>query len=67
MKPLTQYMERQQITQAAMAEKLGVSPSTISLWLAAKRLPSASLTKRIEAVTGIPRIDLRPDIFGDAQ
>lgn len=64
---LSQYMERENTTQAALAEKLGVSASTISLLLSGKRKPSAILTKRIEAVTGIHRHLLRPDVYEAAQ
>lgn len=64
---LSKYLDRENCTQSALASKLGVSHSTLSRILSGDRQPSVALTKRIEAVTGIPRIDLRPDIFGDAQ
>jgi transcriptional regulator with XRE-family HTH domain len=67
MKPLTEYIAREQTTQAALAQRLGVHPSMLSLILSGSRQPGIALTKKIEAVTGIPRRDLRPDIFGDAQ
>lgn len=67
MDSLSQYLAREQTTQSALAAKLGVSHSTLSRILSGDRQPSVALTKRIEAVTGIPRVDLRPDIFGDAQ
>jgi transcriptional regulator with XRE-family HTH domain len=66
MDALSQYLNRENCTQTALAAKLGVSHSTLSRILSGDRQPSVALTKRIEAVTGIPRIDLRPDIFGDA-
>ena len=67
MNTLSQYIARENTTQAALAEKLGVSASTISLLLAGKRQPSLTLTKRIEAVTGIQRHVLRPDVYESAQ
>jgi transcriptional regulator with XRE-family HTH domain len=64
---IRQYIEQANTNQAKLAEAIGISQSALSLIIAGKRQPGVALTKRIEAVTGIPRIDLRPDIFGDAQ
>jgi len=42
-----------------IANELGKRPSTISMW---KSVP-AEHVRRVEAVTGIPAEQLRPDIF----
>jgi DNA-binding transcriptional regulator YdaS (Cro superfamily) len=42
-----------------LAAKLGISPSAISQW---HRVP-AERTIDIERLTGIPRHDLRPDLY----
>lgn len=67
MDALSQYLAREQTTQAALAAKLEVSHSTLSRIISGARQPSVSLTKRIEAVTGIQRHLLRPDIYEAAQ
>lgn len=64
---LSTYIRENNLTQVALAREIGVSAAFLNQMLAGIRKPGAALTKRIEAVTGIPRIDLRPDIFGDAQ
>lgn len=61
--PLIQYRKASQLTQIGLAEKLGVSKFTIIRWenwsflIPVKRLDDISRT------TGIPREELRPDIF----
>lgn len=67
MQDLIRYMERESVTQAALAEQLGISPSMMSLLLSGARQPGIMLTKKIEAVTGIPRSTLRPDVYEAAQ
>lgn len=67
MDALSSYIQNNGLTQAALANQLQIAPAFLSQILSGVRRPGVALTKRIEAVTGIPRIDLRPDIFGDAQ
>jgi len=67
MDALQQYIDRENTTQAALAARLGVSPSALSLILSGARKPGVYLTKKIEAVTGIPRHELRPDVYEAAQ
>ena len=43
-----------------LAEKLGISKQAISKW---PQIPAARVVA-IEVMTGIPREQLRPDIFG---
>lgn len=63
MKQLHRYLRTQKITQAALADQLGVAPSTLCLILSGSRKPGVALTKKIEEVTGIGRHLLRPDIY----
>jgi transcriptional regulator with XRE-family HTH domain len=67
METLSAYIKRQAITQSDLADKLGISPTTISLILSGARQPGIALTKKIESVTGIPRHQLRPDVYEAAQ
>lgn len=56
MKKLQQFLERAtspKMTQAEVAEKLGVSPSLVSLWMSGKRMPGRSKIKQLSELTGI--------------
>lgn len=62
--PLQAYPEKQTppLTRIALAERLGVSPGTITRWESGQRQPEAEMLARIAECTGIaPRI-LRPDL-----
>lgn len=48
---------------AQLAAKLGIARQAVYQW---KRIPADRVVE-IERATGIPRAELRPDIFGDAQ
>jgi DNA-binding transcriptional regulator YdaS (Cro superfamily) len=48
---------------AALADQLGVSRQAIYQWRDT-RVP-VDRAKEIEKLTGIPRAELRPDVFGD--
>lgn len=51
-------------SQAALAGKIGVSQQAVSVWTKKKGKPvPAEMVVAIEAATGIPRHELRPDIF----
>ena len=67
MEHLEQYRTEKGLTKTQLAGLLGVSPSMISLVLSGARKPGFALTQRIEAVTGIPRATLRPDVYAAAQ
>ena len=53
-------------TKVAMARKLGISKTWLSLILSGTKLPSPDLARDIESYTGgkVKRAVLRPDIFG---
>jgi DNA-binding transcriptional regulator YdaS (Cro superfamily) len=47
-------------TRAELAERLGITPGAISQW---DKIPINRVTD-VERVTGVPREQLRPDIYG---
>lgn len=51
-------------SQAKLAERLGVSQQQISYLLNDAGRVSAEMAVKLETVLGIPREELRPDIFG---
>jgi len=51
-------------TQKEMAEELGLAESVISDWLSESKKPSVKNAKLIQFLYGIPREEIRPDIFG---
>ena len=63
--PITSYRKTNGQSLEALAEALGVDKSTLWRW-EAKAVPVSRLLD-VERITGIPRSDLRPDIFGAAQ
>lgn len=46
----------------ALARKLGIQPPSISEWKRRGRVP-ASRVLQVEAATGVPRHELRPDLY----
>jgi transcriptional regulator with XRE-family HTH domain len=61
MKKLAAYLQKvttPTMTSAQIAEKLGVSQSTVSLWMSGKRSPRIDKLKRLAALTGIKVEDL---------
>jgi DNA-binding transcriptional regulator YdaS (Cro superfamily) len=54
-------LEEKGITQSALAARLGVNKSTVALWVL-RRIPAERVIE-IERETGIPRCELRPDIY----
>lgn len=63
MDALKKYLKRESLTQTRLAGMLGISTPTLSLILSGARQPGIALTKKIEALTGIPRHKLRPDVY----
>jgi len=51
---------------SALADRLAVKPPTVSQWRSGVRPVPPRLALQIEALTGVSRHDLRPDVFGPA-
>lgn len=63
MNELTDWRKSQNLNANEAAAKLGVSRTQLFRLESGARLASPSCAKRIEAITGIPRSIIRPDIF----
>ncbi len=61
-----EYRKREGLTLDATAEKFRVDRTTILRWERGDTLIPTKRLQEIEALTGISRHDLRPDIFGPA-
>jgi DNA-binding transcriptional regulator YdaS (Cro superfamily) len=59
MEKLTEFLNHERGRRLALAKALNIYPSAISQW---QRVPIDRVLM-IEAATGIPREDLRPDVF----
>ena len=55
MKTLHEYMAATGLNRSRLAERIGVSRSTVTLWMQRKRSPSAEHLDIISARTGIDR------------
>jgi transcriptional regulator with XRE-family HTH domain len=53
--PLTTYRERQELSQAELAKKLGVDPSTVNRWERWERAPRRRDLPRLSKLTGLPQ------------
>lgn len=62
--PLKEFREghNPRLTQADLAERLGVEKSTVWRWESDKRKIGMDLLPRVSEVTGIAPWDLRPDL-----
>lgn len=60
--PLTEYRARERLTKAALAKMLGVSKATMTKWESGTRSINVKRLPSIVAKTGIPAVDLRPDL-----
>jgi len=60
------FVDKPRGAKIALARKLGISKTWLSLVISGRQLPSPELARDIEANTGrkVKRADLRPDIFG---
>lgn len=59
METLLRYLDEQRGRRLELAKALNCRPSAISQW---RRVPIDRVTE-VERLTGIPRHELRPDIF----
>jgi DNA-binding transcriptional regulator YdaS (Cro superfamily) len=59
--PLRDYRFRERVTLEELGARLGVFKSTVMRW--EKRRIPAERVLDIERVTGVPRTQLRPDLY----
>ncbi len=59
---LKKYRTDRGLTQDALAKELGVDPITVSRWETGARKIDDSLLPAVSEKTGIPRVELRPDL-----
>jgi transcriptional regulator with XRE-family HTH domain len=64
---ITEYRTAQKMTLEALAALIGTSPGYLHDLEAGRRKASPAMCNIIEAATGIPRILIRPDIYGPSQ
>lgn len=60
MEKLREYLNQKRGRRVRLAAALNISPSAISMWA---HVPSGRVLE-VEALTGLSRHDLRPDVFG---
>ena len=65
--PLKDWRVSAKLKQKPAAKKLGISQSAVSLYERNLGQPSPALATEISRITGIPREQLRPDIYGEAR
>lgn len=51
-------------SQTALANRLGISQASVAEWKARNRIPAARVLA-VEALTGVSRHQLRPDLYPD--
>jgi transcriptional regulator with XRE-family HTH domain len=64
--PISGYREKHGLTVGQLAERLDVDRTTIWRWETARSRVPVRLLDRVEAVTGVRREQLRPDVFRGA-
>jgi transcriptional regulator with XRE-family HTH domain len=63
MNAITKFRDAKGLTQEQVALLLGTTKATISRWESDKRRPDPAMAIAIETKLGIPRHELRPDLF----
>lgn len=63
MDQLIKFRDAHKLTQQGLASLIGTSAGYLHDLENGRRKPSLALASRIERVTGIPRREIRPDIF----
>lgn len=51
---IAEFLEQKQMSEAELADKIGVSQAYVNMMKKGERRPSPELAQKIEAVTGIP-------------
>lgn len=67
MDALIRFRKESGLSQSELAERIGTSPGYLHDIENGRRKPSAKLARHIEAVTGVPRAILLPEVFGPPQ
>jgi transcriptional regulator with XRE-family HTH domain len=62
MNAIRKYRKAKGMTLVQLAEKLELSPSSLSRWETGKKVP-AEAVKRVAEVTGLKRKEIRPDLY----
>lgn len=60
---IAEYMIRKGLTDAALGSLIGVSGDSVRLWRLKLQEIGAKRVLKVEEVTGIPRHELRPDLY----
>jgi transcriptional regulator with XRE-family HTH domain len=60
--PLRKFRQENEISQSEMARRLGLSRSFLQRVEAGTRMPGPDVTRKINAETGIPEREIRPDL-----
>lgn len=61
--PLREYRDQSGLTLEEMGKRIGVTKASVSRIEAGIQHPSPDLARTIETVTGIPKWQLRPDLW----
>lgn len=59
---LRKWREENRLTQTELAERIGIDQPSLSRWERGGKIP-AERVRKVSEVTGIPREELRPDLF----
>jgi len=65
--PIARWIASNELTMKVAAEQLGATRGTVCKWASGKMRISIDRLAKIEAVTGIPRANLRPDVFAGSE
>jgi transcriptional regulator with XRE-family HTH domain len=66
MNVLAKFRESKGLTQEQVGEILGTTKATVSRWETEKRRPDPAMAVEIEKKLGIPRHELRPDLYAES-
>ena len=67
MNALSKFRAREGLTQAQVADLLNTTKATVSRWESEKRLVAPAAAVAIERKLGIPRHEIRPDLFSKTE